>query len=199
MTAPPVVSPSMLAFVLPAALVFPGMAVMTAPPVVSLTMLALVISATVAFPTMAVGRVVLCLVLGVMGSMAQPAGFASGRRNQAAVAIPLQQLAQIVRGGVQDLDARFRQALRRPPSYVSRDQYAGFDSLHPGGGSAGAGLILARPRVGLEFKLVRRRVPEGEERRLTIGKIETRLLARGVGTRKTNFQVISSSCNGIRS
>ena len=90
MTALPVVSPSMLAFVLPTALAFPGMAVMTALPVVSLSMLTLVISATVAFLTMAVGRVALRLVLGVAGSVAQPARFAGGRRNQAAVAIPFQ-------------------------------------------------------------------------------------------------------------
>ena len=100
MTALPVVSPSMLAFVLPTALAFPGMAVMTALPVVSLSILTLVLSAALALLAVAVSRVGLGVVLGVVGSVAQPAGFAGGCRNQAAVAIPLQQLAQIVRRGV---------------------------------------------------------------------------------------------------
>jgi hypothetical protein len=100
MTTLPVVFMSMPALVLSATLALPVVAVMTAPPVVSLSMLALVISAALAFLAVAVSRVGLGVVLGVVGFVAQPVGFAGRRWNQAAVAIPLQQLAQIVRRGV---------------------------------------------------------------------------------------------------
>ena len=100
LTTLPIMSLGMPALVISAALAFPAVAVMTAPPVVFMSMLALVISATVVFPPMAVGRVALRMVLGVVGSVAQPAGFAGGRRNQAAVTIPLQQFVQIVHWGV---------------------------------------------------------------------------------------------------
>jgi len=100
---------------------------------------------------------------------------------------------------MQNLNARFHQTLRRSPSYVRRDEYARFEALHPVSGGAGAGMVLASQWVGLEFKLVCRRVPEREERRLTIGDSETGLLTRRVSTGNTHFHRISSSGNGILS
>ena len=100
MTTLPVVFMSMPALVLSAAPALPAVAVMATLPLRFISMPALVLSAALALPAVVMSRVGLEMVLGVMGSTLQPARFADGRRNQAAVAIPLQQLAQIVRRGV---------------------------------------------------------------------------------------------------
>jgi hypothetical protein len=152
---------------------------MAAPPVVSLWLPALVSPAAITLSTAAVSRV----ALGVVGFVAQPAGFPSGSWGKIAVVIQCQQFTQPARWCVPYLDAGFRQTLCGPSSHITGDENLGPRSLHPMSGRAGAGMRLAGQGIGLKLKLIGSGVPKGEERSLAVGDVKTGLLAGSISAR----------------